>query len=64
MTFVWSICDKTDNVVERYVVARCYQENGIIHFHFIVVGVDVAASGVKVFSFAMQFQQWGLFALL
>ena len=53
--------------LERYIVARspnhCCHEKATFLFLFIVA-VGVAVNNVKVFSFAMEMQQWVTFALL
>jgi hypothetical protein len=45
-------------------VSHCGHENAIACFRLIVVGVNVAENNIKVFSVAMDVQQWVLFALL
>jgi hypothetical protein len=53
--------------VQRYIVARsrkyCCHEKARKRSLFIVAGVDVAAN-IKLFSVAMEMQQWIPFALL
>lgn len=52
--------------LERYIVARspnhCRHENATFLFLFIVA-VGVAVNDIKVFSVAMEMQQWVTFAL-
>ena len=54
--------------VQSYIVARsrnhCCHANATIRSLFIVVGVYVAVSNIKVFIIAMEMQQWLPFALL
>jgi hypothetical protein len=48
--------------VQRYIVARsrnhCCHGNATMHSLFIPIGVAVPANNVKVFSVAMEIQQW------